>query len=108
MEAGADFQQAGYPSIQFHPAGTGLGNAAQYLEQGAFPGPIAADNADPVAGLDIKIQVFECPKFFKIDGALLRAQAFWKREYFFNTVSQYVTQGDIPLRMLMADEVFFA
>ena len=62
MEAGSDLEQAADAAADPHPAGAGLGDPAQDLEQRALPRAVAPDDADRLAGLDVEVDVFERPE----------------------------------------------
>ncbi len=49
VEAGADFQEAGYAALGADAASGGGGDAAQQLEQGALAGAVLADDAHHLA-----------------------------------------------------------
>ncbi len=46
MKSGAHFEQTRHASVQGDPALRGLGDTAEYFQQGALAGPVAADDAD--------------------------------------------------------------
>ena len=66
MKAGADLKQAGNPPPDFDPASGGLGDAAEYFQQGALAGAVAADNAEDFPLLDLEAYVLERPEFFNV------------------------------------------
>src|SRR5205809_7751175 len=54
VKASAYLQEGTQPAVNFCKAGGWLGNARENLEQRAFPGAIAANNADHLTLLDLK------------------------------------------------------
>ena len=57
MKAGADFKQACNPSSKNHAPSGRFGDAAEDLEEGAFAGPIARDNPQYLAALDLETHI---------------------------------------------------
>ena len=66
MEAGADLEQARNASPQRDPPLRRLGDAAQNLEQRAFSGAVAADDAENLALLDLEAHILERPEFLDL------------------------------------------
>ena len=62
VEAGADLQQAGDPAADDGPAGGRFGDAAEDLQQRALARPVAADDADDLALVDLERDVLEGPE----------------------------------------------
>ncbi len=57
VETGTDFEQTGYAAIDFYPTGGGFGDAAEDFEEGRFAGTVATDDAYPIAGIDLEVDV---------------------------------------------------
>lgn len=58
MKTGANLQQAGHPPLYPDRTGSRFGNPAEDFQECGFTGTITADNADPVALLDLEGDVF--------------------------------------------------
>src|SRR5215469_1776687 len=70
MEPSSNLQQAADSSAQPGPPLGRLSDATEYLQERALPGPIAADDADDLAFLDLETYILERPEF--LDFAALR------------------------------------
>ena len=64
MEAGADLEQRGDPTVEDDAPGGGFGDAGKDFEQGGFARAIAADDAEHLASLDLERHILERPEFF--------------------------------------------
>ncbi len=62
VESGSDLEQAPDATSDPHLARAGLGDPAQDLEQGALARPVAPDDADRLARLDVEVDVFQRPE----------------------------------------------
>ena len=71
VEARANFQQAGNAATHAHAAAGRRGHAAENLEQGAFAGPIAADDSERFPLLDGEADVLERPDGLTIPVAMV-------------------------------------
>lgn len=69
VESGAQFQQGGDAAVNLQAAGGGFADAADELQQGAFAGAVAADDADGFAALDVKANVVQRVEFLAAFGA---------------------------------------
>ena len=61
VKAGAHLQQRPHPAVQFHPAGGGLGDPGQDLEQGALAGAVPADDPQDLPRLHLQVHIFQGP-----------------------------------------------
>src|SRR4051794_29106834 len=61
MEAGADLEQADDAAAQLGAAGGRLGDAAEHLEQRRLARPVAADDPEDLARLDLEADVAQRP-----------------------------------------------
>jgi hypothetical protein len=66
MKARADFEQTGDAPAHFDAAAAGFDDATEDFQQRRFPGAVAADNTDDLAGLNFEGHVFEGPEFFRM------------------------------------------
>ena len=62
MEPSADLQQAGNTPMDVDLAGRGPGDPREDLQQCALAGSVAADDADHLARMDVKIHVLDGPE----------------------------------------------
>ena len=62
VEAGADFEEAADAAVELDFAGGRFRNLGEDLEQGAFAGAVAADDADDFAFLNVEGDVSKCPE----------------------------------------------
>src|SRR5262249_11816342 len=62
VEAGSDLEQAPDPAAQLDLTGRGGGDAAEYLQQRALAGAVAADHAEYLPRLYIERYVLEGPQ----------------------------------------------
>jgi hypothetical protein len=62
VEAGADFEQAADPPVQFDLAGGRFGDPRENFEERRFAGAVAADNAHDLPVIDLEVQVLERPE----------------------------------------------
>src|SRR5688572_23803392 len=69
MKAGADFQKTSDSAIEANAAGCRFRDSTEHFEQRRFSGPVAADNADDFAGLDVERNVLERPDGVRFVGA---------------------------------------
>ena len=61
VEAGADFEQRGDAALDLDLAGGRGGDAGEDFQQGRFPRPVAADDAEDLALFDLEVDVLERP-----------------------------------------------
>ena len=66
MKSRAHFEQACHPSAQHNAPFGRLGDAAKNLQQRAFAGSVAADDADDLALFDFEVDVLERPEFLDL------------------------------------------
>src|SRR5207237_1388454 len=62
METGADFEEAANASVEFDLASGRFGDLRQDLEQCAFTGAVATNNADNFAFLNVEGDIVQGPK----------------------------------------------
>ena len=62
MKSGANFQQRTHPSVEVDFPRRRFGDAADDLQERAFPGPVAAHEADHVALVHVKGDFLERPE----------------------------------------------
>src|SRR5208283_5284925 len=69
MKAGADFEQAADTPVNFRPAGGGLRDARENLEQGGLAGAIPPDEAENFALANLQGNILEGPEGFLVRAA---------------------------------------
>src|SRR5262249_52950563 len=66
METGAHFKEARDPAAQNHPAFRRLRDPAQDLQQRRFARPVAPDDAEHLASLDLETHIPQGPEFLNL------------------------------------------
>src|SRR5258708_27686652 len=102
MKSGADFEQTADASIQIDCAGRRFSDARKDLEQGAFAGAVAANDADGLARINLEADVAQRPDGLR-GGAPIAAQT---SERCAERVRQRVAQG--PVSLTLANAVLLA
>src|SRR6185437_6589299 len=112
MKARADLEQARDPAAYRHPPLAWLGNAREHLEQRAFAGAVAADDAQHLAALNLEADIPERPELLSGVAADEGATAQHIRRLAPDrprSPRHDIAQRDIALALCgMADHVFLA
>src|SRR6266404_4340187 len=93
VEAGADLQKAADAAVDFDPAVSGLGDAAEDFQQRALAGAVSADDADHFAGLHFEGDIFQGPEI--LGGIGLGEAAAQLAEWDGGGVDQRLAQGAV-------------
>ena len=67
METGTDLKQGAYTTMGTDSAGSRTGDAGKEFEECRLSGAVLAYNADDIALLDFKIDIFESPNNIVLD-----------------------------------------
>ena len=98
MKAGADFEKAADASVKLDLARGRVGDLREDLQEGAFAGAVAADDADDFAFLNVEGDVAQSPERL---AALVRPDRLRKRSkgavIAFVTISRKVVPPTSPL-----------
>src|SRR4051812_13860488 len=90
VESCSHFQQTAHPSPYASTAMRGLSNPGKNLEESTFPGSVPTYNAENVATLDFKVDIFQRPDVLRFGPRTLK-QPKWSLQH----VGQHVAQGQI-------------
>src|SRR5262249_21321117 len=66
MKTGPHFKQARHPTAKNSPTSRRLGNPAQDLQKRGFSRPIASDDANHLAALDLEAHILQGPEFLDL------------------------------------------
>src|SRR4051812_22963721 len=69
VKACPDLQETPDAPAQSDPSLGRLGDATEDFQKRALPSPVAADDAQNLALLNLKTHIFECPEFFDFTGS---------------------------------------
>ena len=66
VKSGADLEEGCHPPGDLDASGGGLCDSTEDLQEGRLAGAVATDDPNPVAGLDLEVEILESPELLEL------------------------------------------